>query len=67
VIAFGSFINTVIEFLIVSFVVFMMVRQINRLKAQEPPAASEKNCPKCLSAIPIPATKCKFCTTDLPA
>jgi large conductance mechanosensitive channel len=67
VIAFGSFINTVIEFLIVAFVVFLMVRQINRLKTQNPPAPTEKNCPKCLSAIPIAATKCKFCTTDLPA
>ena len=67
VIAFGSFINTIIEFAIVAFVVFLMVRQINRIKAFSPAAPSEKNCPKCLSAIPIAATKCKFCTTDLPS
>ena len=67
VIAFGSFINTVIEFLIVAFVVFLMVRQVNKIKAMSPAAPTEKNCPKCLSAIPIAATKCKFCTADLPA
>src|SRR4051812_19140690 len=66
VIAFGAFINTMIEFAIVAFVVFLMVRQINRIKALHPPAPSEKNCPKCLSAIPLEATKCKFCTVDLP-
>ena len=68
VIAFGSFINTVIEFLIVAFAVFILVRQINRrqrLHAAPPAAPTEKSCPRCLSAIPIAATKCKFCTTDL--
>lgn len=68
IIAFGTFINTVIEFLIVAFAVFIMVRQINRLRemtAAPPPAATEKTCPRCLSAIPIAATKCKFCTSDL--
>ena len=68
VIAFGSFINTVIEFLIVAFAVFILVRQLNRLQrlhAAPPAAPTEKSCPRCLSAIPIAATKCKFCTTDL--
>ena len=70
VIAVGVFINTVIEFLLVAFAVFILVRQINRLRnitASPPPAPSEKSCPKCLSTIPIAATKCKFCTADLPA
>jgi large conductance mechanosensitive channel len=67
VIALGTFINTIIEFMIVAFVVFLMVRQINKIKAMHPPAPTEKNCPKCLSAIPLEATKCKFCTVDLPA
>jgi large conductance mechanosensitive channel len=70
VIAFGAFINTVIEFLLIAFAVFILVRQINRIRdltAAPPPAPSEKACPKCLSAIPIAATKCKFCTADLPA
>ncbi len=69
VIAFGSFINTLIEFIIVAFAIFIVVRQINRLRAltaAPPPAPSEKSCPLCLSAIPIKATKCKFCTSDVP-
>jgi large conductance mechanosensitive channel len=70
VIALGVFINTVIEFLIIAFAVFLMVRQINRLReltAAPPPAPTEKSCPLCLSTIPIAARKCKFCTADLPA
>ena len=69
VIAYGSFINTVIEFLFVAFAVFIMVRQVNRLRdmTTPPPAATEKTCSRCLSAIPIAATKCKYCTIDLPA
>lgn len=69
VIAYGSFVNTVIEFGIIAFAVFIMVRQINRLRerfpSDPPPAATEKSCPRCVSAIPIAATKCKFCTSDL--
>ncbi len=68
VIAFGAFINTVIEFLLIAFAVFIMVRQINRLReitAAPPPTPTEKSCPLCLSAIPIEAKKCKFCTADL--
>jgi large conductance mechanosensitive channel len=70
VIAYGSFINTIIEFSIIAFAVFLLVRQVNRLRDRftHPPAApSEKNCPRCLSAIPIAASKCKFCTADLEA
>jgi len=68
VIAYGAFINTVLEFAIIAFAVFILVRQINRLRdrfPQAPTAPSEKNCPRCVSAIPIAATKCKFCTADL--
>lgn len=70
VLALGSFVNTIIEFTIIAFAVFLLVRQINRVRdrfTQPPAAPSEKNCPRCLSAIPIQATKCKFCTTDLEA
>ena len=72
VIAYGAFINTVIDFTIVAFAVFILVRQINRLKSrlgrnEPPPAPSEKTCPKCLSTIPIQATKCRACTADLAA
>ena len=66
VLAFGAFINTIIEFTIIAFAVFIMVRQINRLSAAPPPRPAEKSCLRCLSAIPIQATKCKFCTADLP-
>ncbi len=72
VIAYGSFINTVIEFTIIAFAIFIMVRQINRLRTilgtqDAPPAPMEKSCPKCLSTIPIMATKCRACTADLVA
>ncbi|MFH1221181.1 MAG: large conductance mechanosensitive channel protein MscL [Candidatus Eisenbacteria bacterium] len=67
---YGMFINTIINFVIVAFAVFMMIRMINRMKAQvETPAPAAapatKACPYCLSAIPIKAAKCAFCTADL--
>ncbi len=65
---FGLFINTIISFLIVAFSVFLLVKNINRLKrqAEEPPAApSTKECPFCLSAIPIKAMRCPHCTSEL--
>jgi large conductance mechanosensitive channel len=65
----GVFINTVISFLIVAFAVFFVVRSINRLKREEPaPAPAEpttRECPQCLSTIPIKATRCAFCTASL--
>jgi large conductance mechanosensitive channel len=65
---YGSFLNTVIDFLIVAFVIFMMIRQINRLK-KEPEAAvpTTKECPYCFSVIPIKATRCPSCTSELKA
>ena len=64
----GVFLNTCIEFLIVAFAIFVMIRLINKLK-REPPAAdpTTKDCPHCLSQIPIAATKCAHCTSELPA
>jgi len=67
---YGVFINTVVSFLIVAFVIFLLVRSINRLKRQEeaPPAApTTKECPYCLSTIPIKATRCPQCTSELEA
>ena len=64
----GVFINTIISFLIVAFAVFMVVKNINRMKREEqaPPAApTTKDCPFCLSAVPIKAIKCGHCTSDL--
>lgn len=60
---YGVFINTVIEFLIVAFVIFMIVKQINRMKeAPPPPDPTTKDCPQCFSSIPIKATRCPACT-----
>ena len=65
---YGLFLNTIINFLIVAFAIFMLVRQVNRLQKPAPaPAAapSTKDCPFCLSAIPIKATRCPQCTSQL--
>ena len=65
---YGVFINTVIEFIIVAFSVFIVIKQINRLKRPEaPPPPSTKDCPFCLEKIPLKATRCGHCTSDLPA
>lgn len=63
---FGVFLNTIINFLIVAFAVFILVRQVNRLKrAPAPAAVTSKECPLCLSTIPLKATKCAHCTAEL--
>ncbi len=63
---YGVFINTIINFIIIAFVIFLIVRQVNRLKkAPEPAAPSTKDCPYCFTAIPIPATRCPHCTSEL--
>ena len=64
---YGLFMNTVLEFLIVAFVIFLMVRQINRLKTPEPTPAKDdsRDCPFCLSRIPGKATRCPHCTSEL--
>jgi len=61
----GLFINNVIDFLIVAFVVFLLVRQINRLFPKPAPAVTTKDCPRCATAIPLKATRCPNCTSDL--
>jgi large conductance mechanosensitive channel len=63
---YGLFINTVLDFLIVAFAIFMMVKQMNRLKKEPAPAdPTTKDCPFCLSNIPIKATRCGHCTSQL--
>ena len=67
-ISYGVFINTVINFLILAFVVFLFIRNINKLRRTEvaPPAApTTKECTYCFSTIPIKATRCPNCTSEL--
>jgi large conductance mechanosensitive channel len=63
---YGVFLQTVLDFIIIAFVIFMLVRQVNRLKSPAAPAApTTKDCPLCLSTIPIRATKCAHCTSNV--
>ncbi|HOK41396.1 MAG TPA: large-conductance mechanosensitive channel protein MscL [bacterium] len=66
---YGLFINTVIDFLIIAFALFIMIKQLNRFKKKEVPAPSAepttKECPKCFSVISIKATRCPHCTSEL--
>lgn len=65
---YGLFINTVVDFLIVAFVIFLLVRQINRLTrkpAEAPAAPTTRECPYCCSEIPLKATRCPNCTSEL--
>ncbi len=65
---YGLFINTVLDFLIVAFAVFLLVKQVNKMrKAEAPPPPSTKECPMCLSSIPIKAKRCAHCTSELAA
>ncbi len=65
---YGLFLNTVIDFLIVAFVIFILVRQMNRLKREPAPAPpATKDCSYCLSSVPIKATRCPHCTSELRA
>ena len=68
VIAYGAFLNDVVNFLVIAFVIFLMVRAINRRKSrQEAATPTTKECPHCLSAIPLKATRCAECCVDLKA
>lgn len=65
---YGLFINTVIDFIIVVFVIFLLIQQVNKLKRQPEVAAAvptTKECPYCLSVIPIKAVRCPHCTSEL--
>lgn len=69
VVAYGAFINDVINFVIIAFTVFLMVKLVNRIKRQEEaaptPAPNTKECPFCLSSIPVGAKRCAHCTSEL--
>src|SRR6516162_2667170 len=67
IVAYGSFVNTIIDFVIVAFAMFLLVRQMNRLVSPAPAAPTDKDCPYCLSKIALAATKCAHCTSELKA
>jgi large conductance mechanosensitive channel len=63
---YGIFFNNILNFLIIAFAIFMLIKQINRLQKPAPAAApATKDCPQCLMAIPIKATRCAHCTSEL--
>ncbi|HEB66117.1 MAG TPA: large conductance mechanosensitive channel protein MscL [Chloroflexi bacterium] len=68
---YGVFINTLLDFLIIAFAIFLVVRAVNRLQAAQqeektpPPAPTTKTCPYCFTEIPIQATRCPHCTSQL--
>lgn len=63
---YGIFINTVLDFVIVAFAIFLVIKAMNKMKAEEPAKAPDtKSCPHCLSDVPIAAKRCKFCTSEL--
>ncbi len=66
VIAYGQVINDIVTFLLVAFVIFLVLRSYNRMQRAPADAASvTKSCPLCLSTIPLAATRCAFCTSEL--
>lgn len=68
ILKYGAFINTVVDFVIIAFAIFMAIKVMNRMKRAEtaPPAEpTTRECPHCLSAIPIKATRCPHCTSQL--
>ena len=65
VLAYGNFINTIVNFLIIAFAIFLIVRQAERMKKPAAAAATTKDCPYCTMAIPLGAKKCPQCTAAL--
>jgi len=64
VIAYGQFFNDIVNFVIVAFVIFLLVKMVNRMRRKD---ASVKDCPECLTAVPLAATRCAACCTELKA
>ena len=65
VIAYGALINDIVNFVIIALVVFLVIKAINRLKAAPPPPPNTKDCPLCLTAIPLAAKRCSACCADI--
>ena len=64
---YGIFLNTIIDFVVVAFVLFLVIRQVNRMKREPEATATTKPCPFCLSIIPLKAVRCPYCTSELKA
>jgi large conductance mechanosensitive channel len=64
-IKYGVFLNNVLDFIIVAFCIFLVVKQLNRLRQGPPSEPTTKTCPQCLSTIPIKAVRCAHCTSSL--
>jgi len=68
VIAWGAFLQTIIDFLVIAFVIFLIVKAANSMKKSAPAAPAEpttKECPHCFVPIPVKATRCPFCTSEI--
>ncbi len=68
IVKYGAFINTVVDFIIIAFAIFMAIKVMNRIKRAEEAAPAEpttRECPHCLSTIPLKATRCPQCTSQL--
>ena len=63
---YGVFLNTIVDFLIVAFIVFLIIKQVNRLKGPLPEGPQTRECPECLSMVPALAHRCAACTSVLP-
>jgi large conductance mechanosensitive channel len=65
---YGVFLNSILDFVIVAFAIFLLIRQVNRFKREPAPAApTTKDCPFCASSIPLKAVRCPHCTSQLQA
>lgn len=67
VITYGNFIQAILDFVIVALVIFLVVRQINKMKREGVADPTTKECPFCLTAVPLAATRCLACTSELKA
>jgi large conductance mechanosensitive channel len=65
VIKWGAFVQSIIDFIIIAFVIFLIVRAMNRFKREEPTTPTTKECPSCFTTIPLKATRCPNCTSEL--
>ncbi len=64
-ISYGKFLNTILDFLIVAVCIFLVIKQLNRLRQPPPAEPPTKTCPQCLSTIPLKAVRCAYCTSPV--